>query len=120
MTNITKSAHTPARRFVIEGEWIGYRSHQDRVVHRQVYKGAFKKLRAWAEKTHCIRYSDGTSLVLSVRDCKPGERVKEIRGYTRLIDDCAHFDVASVEALQAAERAAKCLKVAVRESGEAK
>lgn len=96
-----------AGRFVIEGEWIGYRSSQDRVVHRQVYPGAFKKLRAWAEKTHCIRYTDGTTLVLTVRDCKPRERVKEIRGYTKLINDCAHYDVATVDALQAAEEAAR-------------
>jgi hypothetical protein len=38
-----------AGRFIIEGEGIGYWSSQDRVVHRQVYPGAFKKLRAWAD-----------------------------------------------------------------------
>lgn len=96
-----------AHRYIIEGEWIGYRSSQDRIVHRQVYPAARKSLRAWAEKTHCIRYSDGTSLVLSVRDCKPRERVQEIRGYTKLIDDCAYHDVNSVDALQAAEAAAR-------------
>lgn len=94
-------------RFIIEGEWIGYRSSQDRVVHRTVHQGAYKKLRAWAEKTHAIYYSDGTRLILSVRDCKPRERVKEIRGYTKLINDCAHYDVNTVDALCALEQAAK-------------
>lgn len=89
-------------RFIIEGEWSGYRSSQQRVVHRTVHKGSFKKLRAWAEKTHGIRYTDGTMLYLTVRDCKPHEKVKEIRGYVELISDCAYYDVSSVEALDAA------------------
>lgn len=88
-----------ASRFVIEGEWLGYRSSQDRIVHRQVYPANRKMLRAWAERTHAITYTDGTRLLLTVRDCKPRERVAEIRGYTSLIEDCSHYDVCSVEAL---------------------
>jgi hypothetical protein len=88
-----------ARRFVIEGKWLGYRSSQDRIVHRQVYPATSKKLRAWAEKTHAITYTDGTRLQLTVRDCKPRERVTEIRGYTSLIDECARHDVCRVEDL---------------------
>lgn len=88
------------KRFVIEGEWSGYRSSQQRVVHRQVYPGGRNKLREWAEKTHGIRYTDGTMLYLTVRDCKPRERVKEIRGYTSLIEDCFHNQVSSVAELQ--------------------
>ena len=88
-----------ASRFIIEGEWTGYTSAQQKVVHRQVYPAGLKKLRAWAEKTHAIRYTDGTRLLLSVRECKPRERVTEIRGYTSLIDECARHDVNSVDAL---------------------
>ena len=88
-----------SRQFVIEGEWSGYNSSQARVVHRTVHKAAFKKLRAWAEKTHGIRYTDGTMLYITVRDTKPRERVVEIHGYDSLIADCAHHDVASVDAL---------------------
>lgn len=88
-----------ATRFVIEGEWSGYTSAQQRVVHRQVYPAGRKRLRAWAERTHAIHYSDGTSLILSVRDCKPRERVKEVRGYSSLIEDCAYHDVSSVNDL---------------------
>ncbi len=91
-------------RFVIEGEWSGYRSSQARVVHRQVYPASHKRLRAWVEKTHAITYSDGTTLLLSVRDCQPRERVKEIKGYTSLIADCAYYDVHLVDDLPSARR----------------
>lgn len=87
------------KRFIIEGEWSGYGSRQTRVVHRQVYEGSRKKLRSWAESTHAISYSDGTCLRISVRDCKPRERVQEVCGYTSLIEDCAYHGVSSVAAL---------------------
>jgi len=86
-------------RFIIEGEWSGYRSSQQRVVHRTVHGGGYKKLREWAEKTHAISYTDGTQLYISVRDCKPREKVKEIHGYDSLIKECAYHDVNSVAAL---------------------
>lgn len=86
-------------RFIVEGEWTGYNCSQQRIVHRQVYPGHWKQLRAWVEKTHAIRYSDGTMLVLTVRDCKPRERVKEIKSYTKLIEDCAWHDVSSAAEL---------------------
>lgn len=89
-------------RFVIEGTWSGYTSAQTRVVHRAVHSVAFKRLRKWAESAGGIRFTDGTSLLISVRDCKPRERVQEIRGYSSLIDDCAHFDVRSVDAVSIA------------------
>lgn len=86
-------------RFIIEGEWSGYRSSQQRIVHRTVHAPAYKKLREWAERTHAITYTDGTSLFIRVRDCKPRERVKEIHGYDSLIRDCAFHNVDSVAAL---------------------
>lgn len=85
------------KRFIIEGTWTGYTSSQERVVHRTVYEGGRKKLRAWAERTHAIRYTDGTSLILTVRDCLPRERVQQIHGYDELINSCFHYDVSSVE-----------------------
>lgn len=94
-----------APRFVIEGTWSGYTSAQRQVAHRMVYPGARKRLRAWAEKTYAIRYTDGTCLILSVRDCKPRERVQENRSYRELIEDCAHYGVDSVEGFYAARDA---------------
>ena len=83
-------------RFVIEGEWSGYRSSQQRVVHRSVHAGSWKKLRAWAENTHAIRYTDGTSLCLTVRDCKPRERVREVRSYMTLINNYYYHNINTV------------------------
>lgn len=86
-------------RFIIEGTWSGYRSSQQRVCHRTVHKGSEKNFRAWAEKTYSISYTDGTCLILSVRDCLPRERVKPINGYTQLIKDCYYSNVDSVSQL---------------------
>ena len=94
-------------RFIIEGEWSGYVSGQRRIVHRTVHEKAFKKLRAWAEKTHAIQYSDGTSLTIRVRDAKPRERVSVINGYSSLIRDCAFYDVDSVDGITTARQNAK-------------
>lgn len=86
-------------RYIIEGEWSGYHSGQTRVVHRTVHGRSYKKLRDFAESAHSIGFTDGTSLRLSVRDCKPRERVKEINGYGSLINDCCYHGVTSVAAL---------------------
>ena len=88
-------------RFIIEGTWSGYIASQRRVVHRTVHSAIFKILRAWAENTHAIHYQDGTALCISVRDCKPRERVREIHGYDSLIYDCYFHKVDSVAALYA-------------------
>lgn len=95
------------KRFIIEGEWSGYTSSQQRVVHRTVHSTAFKRLRAWAEKAHAIHYTNGTALFLRVRDCKPRERVQQIHGYDSLIQDCYFYNVVSVDALAAAKNARK-------------
>ena len=94
-----------ATRFILEGTWTGYTSSQQRVVHRRVFPVTRRKLRAWAEKTWAITYTDGTSLIISVKDAKPREKVKEIRGYDSLINDCFHYDVSSVQELKTAREA---------------
>ena len=86
------------QRYVIEGEWSGYRSSQRRVVHRTVHTDSV--LRSWAEKTRAIYYTDGTSLDLSVRVLQPRERVQEKHGYDDLIRDCYTQGVSSVSALK--------------------
>lgn len=98
-----------APRFIIEGTWSGCTSAQERVVHRSVHSASRKRLRVWADETFGIRYTDGTTLYLKVRDCKPRERVKEENGYGSLIEDCAHYGVSSVDALQAARVATRPL-----------
>ena len=93
-------------RWILEGRWSGYTSSQSRIAHREVISG-LPKLRAAIEAAHGIRYTDGTMLILSVRDAKPRERVQAINGYNSLIRDCAHYGVWSVAKLQAAKDAAR-------------
>jgi len=87
------------KRYVLEGTWRGYSSSMDRVVHREVVPGNQKKYLEWLQKTFCIRYTDGTTLELHVRECKPRERVEKKNGYGSLIRDCFYNDVTSVAAL---------------------
>ncbi len=81
-------------RWVIEGTWTGYTSGQRRVVHCEVVTE--RKAKAAAALGY-IRYTDGTGLVLSVREARPRERVEQVRSYSSLIDQCiraGHGDVA--------------------------
>ena len=84
------------KRFVLEGEWSGYQKSQQRVVHRTVTTRPQKY-----EKLESIQFDDGTYLRLSMRPCKPREKVVEIHGYDKLIDkaidqDCGFVTVASL------------------------
>jgi hypothetical protein len=81
-------------RYVLEGEWSGYRSSQKRVVHRVIITDPEKY-----KDLSSILYTDGTCLKLTVRKCLPRERVKEIRSYSRLIEGCVFYGVNSVKEL---------------------
>ena len=70
-------------RFVIECEWSGYRASQRRICHRAVETRHIEAYRA----IHTIAFTDGTTMRVSVRQCKPREKVKEIRGYPSLLRD---------------------------------
>jgi hypothetical protein len=95
-------------RYIIEGTWAGYRSGQDHVAHRSVHESSERRLRAWAEQAFSVTFTDGTRLILSVRDCKRYERVKEKHaGYMSLIRDCAHYNVCCVADLMAEQAAAR-------------
>ena len=81
-------------RFVLEGEWTGYSSSQRRVVHRTVTRNP-----ARYEHLHYITYTDGTGLVLRLRQCFAREVVKEIHGYDSLIESCLRHGVTRVDQL---------------------
>lgn len=69
-------------RYVLEGEWSGYTSAQRRVVHCEIVpKRRVEALR----KLRLIRYTDGTTLIVTVREAKRGERIKEVKSYSSLI-----------------------------------
>ena len=94
------------KRYVIEGVWSGYRSSQERAVHRAVTTR--RALVEWCAKTFGIVFTDGTTLYLTVRPALPREKVHPIHGYDSLISDCAHHGVSSVAKLHSIrdERAA--------------
>jgi hypothetical protein len=69
-------------RYVLEGEWTGYTSGHTRVVHRQViYERRARRLKG----LHEIVYTDGTSLILTLRKARVCEQVEEIHSYDELI-----------------------------------
>ena len=87
--------------FMLEGEWSGYRSSQRHVVHREYISAATKSNRdllEWLKATHAITYTDGTCLVLSVKEVDR-RKEKPINGYGSLIRDCFLAKVTSVAAL---------------------
>lgn len=70
-------------RYLLEGEWTGYTSSQRRVVHREIIrdKRRVERLR----DLRVIVYTDGTSLLLSLREMRRGEKANEIHGYRALV-----------------------------------
>jgi hypothetical protein len=77
--------------FTIEGEWTGYTSSQRRVVHREHTRS--QRRVDEIRKLGSILYTDGTSLLLSVRD---GKRGTPVNGYRSLIADCIRHGVKAV------------------------
>lgn len=69
-------------RYIVEGTWTGYVSRQSRVVHREVIT---PKRAAALKRLHKIIYTDGTALLINVRESKYREKVTEIHSYTDLI-----------------------------------
>jgi hypothetical protein len=69
-------------RYILEGEWSGYTSSQQRIVHREtIGRARFERLKA----LHKIVYTDGTALYVTVREAQPGERVMVRDSYGALI-----------------------------------
>jgi hypothetical protein len=58
---------------------------QRHVVHREVITNPKRVERL--RKLHAIRYSDGTSLVLSIREAGLREHVRALNGYNSLISE---------------------------------
>lgn len=68
-------------RYVIECIWSGYRASQARPCHRVVVS----KAEAMRYKdVQGVRFTDGTTMYVSIRQAKPREQVEEIHGYDRL------------------------------------
>jgi hypothetical protein len=77
-------------RYIIEGTWRGYRSSQDHVCHREIYKTNCKDSVRFIQalrKIHSLSFSDGTALILRVREAKPCEKVEQKLSYCEFIRD---------------------------------
>ena len=72
------------KSYVIEGEWTGYTSSQQRVVHRQVLQLTDQEAKKYKD-LRVIVYTDGTSLIVSTREKKPREAVQKNDQYGSLI-----------------------------------
>jgi len=90
-------------RWILEGEWSGYTSAQQHVVHREVISK--QRAERIAKSLPGIRYTDGTSLWLSVRRALPREKVQTINGYGSLIGDCLALGVTAVDQIDSARKA---------------
>ena len=80
--------------FTIEGTWTGYTGARRRVVHREHTRSV--KRAEEIRQLGAILYTDGTQLLLDVREGKSGEA---IAAYGSLINDCLRHGVSSVAAL---------------------
>lgn len=76
-------------RYIVEGEWLGHTSAQRKIVHRKVHRLTPKGFARFKAVTS-VSFSDNTVMLVSIRKSNPRERVQEILGYTRMIDDAAH------------------------------
>ena len=68
-------------RYVLEGIWSGYHAAQKQPCHRTVTRtpNLYKDI-------HSIIFTDNTYMTISLRECKPRERVTEIHGYDSLFN----------------------------------
>jgi hypothetical protein len=107
----------PMKRYVIEGTWSGYHSGQRRVAHREV----IAESRAKKFVLTCIRYTDGTTLDITLRPAEYREKVKEISGYRSLIRDAEMLgkSYVTVDELCEIERQAKAAAEARRAAKQA-
>ena len=69
-------------RYILEGTWTGYVSRQSRVCHREVINA---KRAERLRPLHKIVFTDGTALLIHVREAQPREKVQENHQYCELI-----------------------------------
>ena len=71
-------------RFILEGIWTGYTSAQSRVCHREIINAER------AERLRCLHkivYTDGTALLIRIREAEYREKVIVRHQYNGLIRD---------------------------------
>lgn len=84
--------------FMVEGTWTGYRSSQQRNVHRHYITSQEDANKL--SSAYSIRYTDGTSLILTVKKVKnKAELTPKNENYLKLINLCLKYDKWAVEDL---------------------
>jgi hypothetical protein len=71
-------------RYILEGTWTGYTSAQSRVCHREVLT---EKRADSLRGLHRIVFTDNTSLLISIREAQPREKIVTNNQYGELIRD---------------------------------
>lgn len=71
-------------RYILEGTWTGYTSAQSRVCHREVLTA---KRAESLKGLHKIVYTDGTALLISIREAGHREKIAPNNQYGELIRD---------------------------------
>ena len=77
-------------RHVLEMTWSGYTSSQSHCVHREIVNP-----KRFAGLTRIV-FTDGTCNVVSIRECRPREKIVPIRGYGSLLDQIARLKLTGV------------------------
>lgn len=93
--------------WMIEGHWSGPKDPAGdwtRVVHREYTTSRHRAQRCG--RMGPIEFTDGTTLMLAVKPISKGPRAPQIPGYAQLINECLHWDVCSVRAVEAARKKA--------------
>ncbi len=94
--------------WMIEGSWSGHRD--GRITHRH-FTTSRREATSAKDLGYGIRYTDGTTLILTVTQCPPYKRrLPVINAYNTLIADCRHYGVNSVDDLIKARAQAKLNK----------
>lgn len=73
---------------VVEGKWSGYKKGQEKIVHRLVTDDPDKYSHLTA-----IQFGDASTLDITVRAIARGEELKELDGYSRMIEDAVKLGV---------------------------
>lgn len=73
------------KRHIVECVWSGYRASQSRPCHRMVETSP-RKINA-LKQVSTIRFTDGTTMSVDVRECVPREKVQTINGYSSLLNE---------------------------------
>lgn len=87
-------------RFILEGTWTGYTSSQSRVCHREILT---EKRADSLRGLHRIVFTDNTSLLISIREAQPREKIVVNNQYGSLIREAEQHGGSAVRVADLAD-----------------